>query len=55
MSTIIAFVGGIAVGLAGAWFIWRNNKKKWEALQAKYEKAEAFYDTVAKEYLKKKD
>lgn len=55
MSIIFAFLLGLAVGFIGSWFVWRNNKRKWEALQAKYEKAEAFYDNISKEYLKKKD
>lgn len=55
MSTIIAFIIGLAVGLIGAWFIWRNNQKKWEALRNKYDKAEFMYDKIAAEYFKKKD
>lgn len=55
MSIVISFLVGAAVGFLASWFVWKNNKRKWEALEAKYGKAEAFYDNIREQVIKKKD
>lgn len=33
---ITSFVIGAVLGFLGSWFVWKNNKKKWESVEAKY-------------------
>jgi hypothetical protein len=55
MSTLISFLVGAVIGFLASWFVWKNNKRKWEALEKKYGKAEAFYENVREQMTKKKD
>jgi hypothetical protein len=50
MSIVISFLLGAAIGFLASWFVWKNNKKRWEKLEAKYGKAEDFYEKVRADY-----
>lgn len=45
---ITSFVIGAVLGFLGSWFVWKNNKKKWEAVEARLNFTKDYFATSSK-------
>jgi HAMP domain-containing protein len=55
MSIVISFLAGAVFGFLTSWFVWKNNKRKWEKLENKYQASVAHYESIRAKMTKNKD